>query len=307
MNKITPAFIFLLAVSPAFAQITVVSSGQMPDNLPDMVAIAASAANGTIEELDTKSLDMATVRAYYRFTQKEKASDKSTLRNDMMTLDIGPQMSHYYDETKPVKDSIAESVFKTINPAMISSVSVIKNGDIFTESLIGDRYENNYYDGSFEKIYKNRSNGEVIIIDKNYKCADAVGSFNWEISPDTATVFDYSCQKATTRFRGRNYEAWFTSEVPINDGPWKFYGLPGLIVKIKDSQGLIDFECVGLQYLDQAYVIAIPQGKYISCSRKDLEKVVIDRGASLSYVINGSSITLLGKPLSPSFKFLELE
>ncbi|MDR3340725.1 MAG: GLPGLI family protein [Candidatus Symbiothrix sp.] len=306
--QIVTTFFFLLGLSPVFAQFTVVSSGQMPENLPvDPAVMAAMAANGTIEELEEKSLDMATVRAYYRFIQKEKASDKSAFRNDMMTLDIGPQMSHYYDETKPAKDSIAGAIFKTMNPAMISSISVIKDGSASAESLIGDRYENNYYDGAFEKIYKNRLNGEIIIIDMNYKCDDAVGSFNWEISPDTATIFDYSCQKATTRFRGRNYEAWFTLEVPINDGPWKFYGLPGLIVKIKDSQGLIDFECVGLQYLDHAYAIEIPKGKYISCSRKDLEKIVINRGASLSYVINGGNIVLLGKPLSPSFKFLELE
>jgi hypothetical protein len=42
--------------------------------------------------------------------------------------------------------------------------------------------------------------------------------------------------KATTSFAGRNYEAWFTPEIPISDGPYKFYGLPGLIFKICDKK-----------------------------------------------------------------------
>lgn len=51
---------------------------------------------------------------------------------------------------------------------------------------------------------------------------------------DSLSILDYKCIKATTRFRGRDYTAWVTKELPINDGPWKFYGLPGLILQIED-------------------------------------------------------------------------
>jgi GLPGLI family protein len=43
--------------------------------------------------------------------------------------------------------------------------------------------------------------------------------------------------KATTNYKGRVWEAWFSKEYPINDGPYKFTGLPGLIVSLKDSEG----------------------------------------------------------------------
>ena len=44
-------------------------------------------------------------------------------------------------------------------------------------------------------------------------------------------------QKATTSYGGRDWIAWFTAEIPFQDGPYKFYGLPGLIVKMEDTTG----------------------------------------------------------------------
>jgi GLPGLI family protein len=63
------------------------------------------------EEIEKQSLDAATVRVYYHFTQKEKAGEETVFRNDTMTLDIGAQMSYYYDETKAKKDSLPMTNF----------------------------------------------------------------------------------------------------------------------------------------------------------------------------------------------------
>ena len=64
---------------------------------------------------------------------------------------------------------------------------------------------------------------------------------------DTTTVIGYLCQKATCYFRGRNYTAWFTTDIPISNGPWKFGGLPGLILKIYDNDKLYTFECIKIE------------------------------------------------------------
>jgi len=254
--------------------------------------------------------DEATIRVHYFFSQKEKAGEKP-FRSDTMTLDIGSQMSYYYDETKVLKDSAYYHAFSNLSPDRIQSIDVIKNHDGVFDNYLGNIYKMNYFDGTTEKIYKDYSTGKISIIDRidrnDYRCDDLIGTFNWEITFDTATVLNYVCQKAKLRFRGRDYEAWFAPDIPINDGPWKFMGLPGLILKVNDTNGLIAFDCIGLQNLETPVPIEIPDKKYLKCNRKELVKLIKNRGGSMTVGINGGQVIIASKALSDSFQFLELE
>lgn len=79
-----------------------------------------------------------------------------------------------------------------------------------------------------------RDEYEVIVEDSNI-------DFNWEITNETKQIGKYTCHKATTKnFRGRNYEAWFTYDIPVPTGPWKFHGLPGLILEVHDDKDLVN-------------------------------------------------------------------
>jgi GLPGLI family protein len=57
----------------------------------------------------------------------------------------------------------------------------------------------------------------------------------WSISEETKDIGDFKCQKATAAFRGRDYTAWFTTNVPLPYGHWKLHGLPGLILEAYDT------------------------------------------------------------------------
>lgn len=57
----------------------------------------------------------------------------------------------------------------------------------------------------------------------------------WNISDEVKDIAGYSCSKATTTFRGREWIAWFAPEIPLPYGPWKLHGLPGLIMEMHDS------------------------------------------------------------------------
>lgn len=63
----------------------------------------------------------------------------------------------------------------------------------------------------------------------------------WTIGDEKTSLAGYDCIRATTSYAGRNYEAWFAPEVPISDGPYIFQGLPGLIVKLSDTQKHYEF------------------------------------------------------------------
>lgn len=69
----------------------------------------------------------------------------------------------------------------------------------------------------------------------------------WTLADEKQTILGHSCQKATCRFRGRDFEAWFATDVPIKGGPWKFGGLPGCILKVYDKDKLYVWEAVAIE------------------------------------------------------------
>lgn len=66
-----------------------------------------------------------------------------------------------------------------------------------------------------------------------YRISDKI---NWSIQKETKTIQNLKCQKATTELYGRKWIAWFTEDYPFPIGPYKFYGLPGLIIEVYDSE-----------------------------------------------------------------------
>ncbi len=69
---------------------------------------------------------------------------------------------------------------------------------------------------------------------KYFIVKDTLRDMQWKITDEAKKIGNFNCQKALCTFRGRDYEAWFTTEIPISTGPWKFWGLPGLIVEAYD-------------------------------------------------------------------------
>ena len=80
-----------------------------------------------------------------------------------------------------------------------------------------------------------------------YRYTEPWPSMQWTLGAEKQTICGYQCQKATCHWRGRDYEAWFTSAIPMKSGPWKFGGLPGLIMKIYDNQHLYTWEAVSVE------------------------------------------------------------
>ena len=80
-----------------------------------------------------------------------------------------------------------------------------------------------------------------------YRYTEPWPSMQWTLGTEKQTICGYQCQKATCHWRGRDYVAWFTSAIPLKSGPWKFGGLPGLIMKIYDTKHLYTWEAVSVE------------------------------------------------------------
>lgn len=72
--------------------------------------------------------------------------------------------------------------------------------------------------------------------------------FKWNLQNESKKIGKFTCYKATTQFRGREYIAWYTPEIPLPYGPWKLQGLPGLILEAYDSSQEIYYYFRSVEY-----------------------------------------------------------
>ncbi|NRR92197.1 GLPGLI family protein [Winogradskyella undariae] len=121
---------------------------------------------------------------------------------------------------------------------------------IFESELLGSFEINS---NNFKKFfYKNLENSVVyykekrglknpIIIKDNVK-------INWNLSNETKIINGAKCYKAYCTFRGRDYEAFYDKSIPFKDGPFKFSGLPGLILEINSLDGSVKMKASLITY-----------------------------------------------------------
>jgi GLPGLI family protein len=113
----------------------------------------------------------------------------------------------------------------------------------------------------------------ILVAEKNQK-------INWILSNEEKIIKGYNCKQATCFYRGRNYTAWFAPEIPIPEGPYKFKGLPGLILEIEDDRGELRIWAETIQYPTKSEIPSfMASGKpitfraYLSFLGKEIEEL----------------------------------
>jgi GLPGLI family protein len=97
--------------------------------------------------------------------------------------------------------------------------------------------------------------------------SDTFATTIWTLHPEHRRFGQYDCRRATGHYRGRDYEAWYTLEVPIPTGPFKLGGLPGLILEATSLDGKVKFLFSSLEVSDRiAGTIRMPMGKDLGMS-----------------------------------------
>tara|TARA_R110000796_G_scaffold30077_1_gene80606 strand:+ start:619 stop:1425 length:807 start_codon:yes stop_codon:yes gene_type:complete len=164
----------------------------------------------------------------YELTHQSDSTDINSKRSENMLLLIGEDISQFESYNKHRRDSL---------------ISKVKSGSL--ENFSMSNMPNFPRTKIHYKILKNYPKDSITVYDNIFTDKfEYVESkkIDWEIYPDTLTINGYKSQKAKTSYGGRSYEAWFTTQIPIPDGPYKFCGLPGLIIKISDSKNHYVFE-----------------------------------------------------------------
>lgn len=109
------------------------------------------------------------------------------------------------------------------------------------------------------------------IISEHYVYEES-SPIEWELLEDTTSIGSLTCFAATTTFGGRKWTAWYAPEIPVPDGPFKFKGLPGLVIRIADSTGTWEYELVDFKKEANQFAFNCSDAEHISVTKREFFK-----------------------------------
>lgn len=163
------------------------------------------------------------------------------------------------DTTGLLEDNISgDKMLLQIGPDGLSKFSSYKNLTVDSiimrsnhEQIVDAAIEGKLSTGEFMTIYKNFPAGKLTHTEKIcqdwFRYQEDMPQLEWELTDSVTTISGYECHSARCNFRGREWWVFYTEDIPLSDGPWKLYGLPGLIMKATDEKWHYTFECIGIK------------------------------------------------------------
>lgn len=176
-------------------------------------------------------IDSLKYRADYQLSYQNDSIDVYSKDQENFILFIGNLQSLFVSENTFKRDSLKNALIKSRNISGFNLANVPKS-------------EFSY------RIVKNRSDKSIVFYDLlfrtsiNYK--ESV-KLDWDLTDQKEKIGSLMCGIAYVNYGGRRYKTWYSSDIPIPEGPYKFFGLPGLIIKMEDTKGHYKFELLSFK------------------------------------------------------------
>nr|WP_315031063.1 GLPGLI family protein [uncultured Chryseobacterium sp.] len=213
-------------------------------------------------------------RFVYEVKYKKDSASKDISRENYY-LDVTKEDIAYYNRQNYISDSVFSATGKFIIGRLTSFQVKKANSPI---------YQNYEYIG-----------------DANFYKISEEPEQQWNITDSIKTSNNLSLQKATTRFGGRNWIAWFSKDIPIPYGPYKFNGLPGLIMELYDTRKDYCFKVIKNEKIPEAYKrISLENSisRAVPVNQNKLDKLKLELYDNpFNYVLNGTLTMSEGKKL----------
>lgn len=288
MKKIASFLAAGLCMTAAYAQTTYsigISGGQLTLN---------SNAPLAQEELGSSKIEFM-----FDYSFLTDTTDASSVKTDRMILQLGAGFSKFASYTSMRADSLMRSATES---EIVADPSRFVGGQTFS-------------------IFNNFPSGRITVTDRIatdwFRYEEPVPVFDWTLTKDTLEILGYKCHGAKCNFRGREYVAFYTDEIPVDGGPWKFSGLPGFIMEVHDVWNQYSFTCVGINSKSDRK-ITMAKVEYNKTTRQKFYKTLFKYDSNpISYLstvsgINvnittpdGSSKSNADKPQSLPFDYIE--
>ena len=195
----------------------------------------------------------AKIRVEYNYYNKFLRGEDGVIEKDTpFLLLVNQNQSKFYCPSTEYRDSLnstplGQAMEKQIFDAAVKAYVQSRDKSALDAVVYHSRlYVLKDYAKSISTTYDQAGMGEYGYYDEPFS------EIEWNIVEDsTKTILDYQCIMATTDYHGRKWTVWFTSEIPMHDGPWKFCGLPGLIMEATEPSGQHRFTVTGIETSSQ--------------------------------------------------------
>jgi len=208
-------------------------------------------------------IDSAYLQCNYNYSWITDSTKPNERKCDAMILLVGKTVTEFYS-------------YKTFQVDSLIDDDVKRGVPMETMALNFRKYGNK---GILYNIFQNYPAGKITFVEnfgrKNFRYQQSLNAQNWNILKDTSTILGYKVQKAISEYAGRKWIAWFAPDVPVNFGPWKLNGLPGLILAASDEKDYFRFTLTGLKNLSSKTPMNITRAglTYTNVTRNELLKM----------------------------------
>ena len=274
-----------------------------------LVAIRASAqpkVNGRSPVCEKRGydqrivIDTANIRVLYALNAKDIKDEDTYV--DLGKLEVGKRVKKYSSEFLNLSDQEVlkwkkEKDWKGYGPTGYKMGGQQEVSDYWSELVFSDYIirGNQLTEYACFPLWAERENSRY---------TEPWPLMQWTLADETLTILGHRCQKATCRFRGRDFVAWFAADVPIKGGPWKFGGLPGCILKVYDVQKIYVWEAVAIER-GTFLITQYPDKLYPKSTRKSVWQRQIMYNEDYKNAIGWTSLE--GRPTPPKIHFEPLE
>lgn len=213
----------------------------------------------------------AEIKVSYNYHNKfPRGSDGVVEQNIPFILLANRNQSKFYCPSTEYKDSLKSTPSGRAKEKQMfdaAAAAYVQNRD--RSAMDGVVYHTRLYvkkvfSKSVSTIYDEAGLGECGYYDEPFS------EFDWNIVEDsTKMILDYQCIMATTDYHGRKWTVWFSPEIPTQDGPWKFCGLPGLIMEATEPSGQHYFTATGIESSSQP-IFSVFNTEYEKMDRLDM-------------------------------------
>ena len=204
-------------------------------------------------------------RFMYEYKFVSDSTNRDDVKTELMNLDTTPKGSKFYSYTSYKSDSLMRV---DLEKQLKANGSINIKTDQ-RKGVIRYAIAKNYTNGNID--FRTRIGMDAFRVAEERK-------MTWKILPDKQKIGNWETQKATTEFAGRKWTAWFCSDIPIQDGPYKFSGLPGLVVKLEDDTHSHLYNLIAIKNLGvlEPEIYAFQISKEIPLKSAEYKKLLLE-------------------------------